>query len=593
MPADFSPYIDLTVYDVQPVDVYLGAIELARISMPEFTLRQGTPEDALFQAFAYMSSLSVGAINRLPSRLMEGTAKMLGVSRSYGSRASVVVEFVAADSDGAYIPAGSIFSFSEKIAGDTYQYTYELAEDVSIDAVDTGSPLTALATLYSQAIGLHPTMISSDPLVPMNVNVNLESVNVWNDGLSATGTIGSISANGLLQGSTTFTASGTSIAGAATYTGVTQSATSGTGSGAVFTIAKAGGGTAYSGAITVTITSGGAGYAIGNTITIPGASLGGAIGSTNNLILTIGGSLGSPWTATITNMESTSGFVAGSALTATTGSGTLHGGSPTSIVVEEILTTTSMKYTVTGGTIPTAGTVTNITGVYYPTPFTNGIEPENDFTYLSRVRTQIASLSDVLVTASQLQAYIATAYGNVSRCRVYDRTQSTNDSSLEIGAANSAGYVTAFVYGVGQNLSVGDRNTIGADLMSKSISGLTIGVKDFFRADVEINISVVYNDALQDSNTELLVKSVIANSLSPDNFPTNEEHLRLSYISSYLLGIDGIISVGNVAVTAKAPGTYSDGNETNGDLRFKYKGTLPRILDIDTDITVVLIPRAV
>jgi hypothetical protein len=588
MPADFSPYIDLTVYDVQPVDVYLGAIELARLTMPEFTLRRGTPEDALFQAFAYMSSLSVGAINRLPSRLMEGTAKMLGVSRSYGSRASVVVEFVAADSDGAYIPAGSIFSFSEKIAGDTYQYTYELAEDVSIDAVETGSPLTAVATLYSQAIGLHPTMISDDSLVPMNVNVNLESVNVWDDGLSATGTIGSISANSLLQGSTTFTASGTSIAGAATYTGVTQSATSGSGSGAVFTITKTGSGTAYSGFITVTITSGGSGYAVGNTITIPGESLGGAT-SANNLTLTVGGLLRS--TATITNMESTSGFVAGSVLTATAGSGTLHGGSPTSVVVQEILTTTSMKYTSTGGTTPTAGTVTNVTGVYYPTPFTNGIEPENDFTYLSRVRTQMASLSDVLVTASQLQAYVATAYTNVTRCRIYDRTQSTDTASLEIGAANSTGYVTAFVYGIGQDLGVGDKNTIGADLMSKSISGLTIGVKDFFRADVEISISIVYNEALQDYDIESLMKSIIYNSISPDNFPTNEEHLRLSYISSFLIGVDGIVSVGNITITGTD--SNSDGNETNGDLKFKYKGTLPRILDIDTDITVVLIPRAV
>jgi hypothetical protein len=290
-------------------------------------------------------------------------------------------------------------------------------------------------------------------------------------------------------------------------------------------------------------------------------------------------------------MESTSGFVAGSVLTATAGSGTLHGGSPTSVVVQEILTTTSMKYTSTGGTTPTAGTVTNVTGVYYPTPFTNGIEPENDFTYLSRVRTQMASLSDVLVTASQLQAYVATAYTNVTRCRIYDRTQSTDTASLEIGAANSTGYVTAFVYGIGQDLGVGDKNTIGADLMSKSISGLTIGVKDFFRADVEISISIVYNEALQDYDIESLMKSIIYNSISPDNFPTNEEHLRLSYISSFLIGVDGIVSVGNITITGTD--SNSDGNETNGDLKFKYKGTLPRILDIDTDITVVLIPRAV
>jgi hypothetical protein len=91
------------------------------------------------------------------------------------------------------------------------------------------------------------------------------------------------------DGSTTFTFAGTSqpsVTAAATYTGVTQSATSGTGSGAVFTITKTGSGTVYSGFTTVTVTSGGSNYAVGNTITIPGASLGGVTG-TNNLVLTV------------------------------------------------------------------------------------------------------------------------------------------------------------------------------------------------------------------------------------------------------------------------------------------------------------------
>ena len=97
----------------------------------------------------------------------------------------------------------------------------------------------------------------------------------------------------LTQGHTTFTASGTSVTAAATYTGVTQSATDGSGTGAVFTITKTGSGTDYAGVTTVTITSGGSGYAVGNTITIPGASLGGAT-SANNLTLTVGGTVGAP-----------------------------------------------------------------------------------------------------------------------------------------------------------------------------------------------------------------------------------------------------------------------------------------------------------
>lgn len=586
MPADFSQYVDLTIHDVQPVDVYLGAIELARITMPEFTLRQGTPEDALFQAFAYMSSLSVGAINRLPSRLMEGVSKMLGTTRSYGARASVAVEFNAMDNDGVYIPAGSIFSFSEKIAGDTYQYTFELAEDILIDPVESGTTIPALAILYSQAIGIHPVMISGDSLVPLNVNVNLDTVRVWEDGVSTTGTVGSIVGH-LLQGSTTFTASGTSVTAAATYTAVTQSATSGSGTGAVFTITKTGSGTAYSGAITVTITSGGSGYAVGNTITIPGASLGGTT-PTNNLTLTVGTTL--EWDATVTNMSSTSGFAVGSTLTATAGTGTLYGGSPTSAVVTSIPTSTSVTYTVTGGTIPTAGTITNVAGSLYPNPFTNGLEPENDFTYLSRVRTHIASLSDVLVTASQLQAYVAITYPNVSRCRVYDNTDSTDNGSL-LFAGVTEGFATVFVYGLGQDLTISERNSITVELSEKSVAGLTIGVSSFRRAGLEVEIDVVYDSRLSEFDIESLIKSVIYNSLSPENFPSNEQHVRTSYISSFLLGLDGIISVGNVQLNGTDGN--SDTNATNGDLPFIYKGTLPLVSDIDNDITVNLISRVI
>jgi hypothetical protein len=73
-----------------------------------------------------------------------------------------------------------------------------------------------------------------------------------------------------------------------------------------------------------------------------------------------------PWTATITGMSSTTGLVVGDAITAIAGTGTLFGGVPTSAVVASIVSASSITYTVTGGTTPTAGTVTNITS-------TNGI----------------------------------------------------------------------------------------------------------------------------------------------------------------------------------------------------------------------------
>jgi hypothetical protein len=90
--------------------------------------------------------------------------------------------------------------------------------------------------------------------------------------------------------------------------------------------------------------------------------LGAVVSATISTTGTVGSITGSgPWTATITNMTSTAGLIVGSTIAATAGTGTLFGGSPTSVVVASIVSASSITYTVTGGTTPTAGTVTTIT----------------------------------------------------------------------------------------------------------------------------------------------------------------------------------------------------------------------------------------
>ena len=173
----------------------------------------------------------------------------------------------------------------------------------------------------------------------------------------ASGTIGSIKGV-LLQASTSFTATGTSVTAASTYTSVSQTSTSGTGAGAVFTIQKIGVGTAYSSSIVVTITTPGTGYGIGDTITLPGTSLGGATPA-NDLVLTVGTALGSPWIATVSSLSGTAGLVIGGTINAAAGTGLLYGGSPSSCVITTI-SSTSITYTVTGGTVPIAGTITSL-----------------------------------------------------------------------------------------------------------------------------------------------------------------------------------------------------------------------------------------
>jgi hypothetical protein len=94
------------------------------------------------------------------------------------------------------------------------------------------------------------------------------------------------------------------------------------------------------------------------SITMQNGSYGG--GTVGNTITGSG-----PWTATITGISSTTGINVGQNITATPGTGSLFGGSPTSVVVASVVSGTSITVTVTGGTTPTAGTITSITTFGY------------------------------------------------------------------------------------------------------------------------------------------------------------------------------------------------------------------------------------
>jgi len=66
----------------------------------------------------------------------------------------------------------------------------------------------------------------------------------------------------------------------------------------------------------------------------------------------------SPWQATITNMSTTTGLATGDIITATNGTGSLGGGGV--YTVDTVVSNTEITFIATGGTTPTAGTITNL-----------------------------------------------------------------------------------------------------------------------------------------------------------------------------------------------------------------------------------------
>jgi hypothetical protein len=153
VPADFSQYINLRPFDASPTEVYLDSIDYARLVLPEFTVRQGTPEDAILQAVSYISALNIAAINRLPDRLMSGILGMLGVQIDDGTQAVIDVEFTGIDYDGTSIPQGTILRYDYEFLGEQESVYFETVEEGVIDAiVYTGTQDLPTVTVECRAL---------------------------------------------------------------------------------------------------------------------------------------------------------------------------------------------------------------------------------------------------------------------------------------------------------------------------------------------------------------------------------------------------------------------------------------------------------
>lgn len=179
MPADFSEYVDLRIFDKDPGDIYRDAIEIARLSLPEFNLRTGTPEDAIFQAMAYISALNVAAINRLPDRLMAGIVSILGYQRQEAVPAEVDVEITANTYDGTLLPPGTTFVYRTIFEDEVQDYAFQLTEILSIDPVDleiTQEYPSASATVRCLQGGVIPPISASTQFDVISSGTSIQSV---------------------------------------------------------------------------------------------------------------------------------------------------------------------------------------------------------------------------------------------------------------------------------------------------------------------------------------------------------------------------------------------------------------------------------
>jgi hypothetical protein len=108
MPSpDATPYIDLTIYDLDQQDIYEKAeIELLT-NLPDWVPREGNVEVLLLEAMAGQVAEAVFAVNRLPNGILEALLLLYGIERDTGTPPTADLTFTMSDTLGHTIVAGT------------------------------------------------------------------------------------------------------------------------------------------------------------------------------------------------------------------------------------------------------------------------------------------------------------------------------------------------------------------------------------------------------------------------------------------------------------------------------------------------------
>ena len=163
---DFTAYVDLSIYDQEPQDIYENMILNMSLALPEWIPREGNTEVILLEAFSLAIANLMFAINRIPDSIMQVLLQMFDVYPDVGVQPTATLKFQAVDTQGYTVPAGTsstlvivdgidpvVFTTDEELvipAGETVGSTSATGDRYTEDAngTDTDTVLSLLDTLY-------------------------------------------------------------------------------------------------------------------------------------------------------------------------------------------------------------------------------------------------------------------------------------------------------------------------------------------------------------------------------------------------------------------------------------------------------------
>jgi uncharacterized phage protein gp47/JayE len=210
-----------------------------------------------------------------------------------------------------------------------------------------------------------------------------------------------------------------------------------------------------------------------------------------------------------------------------------------------------------------------------------GANEENELEYLTRAVNHLASLSSSLAKASQVNSFIAAGYGNiVSRSRTYDLTDP--DGDLELGDPDEVGYVTIFVYGIGDFVSTEQKTDLLIDIQEKTVAGLEVGINDVNLVGLEVSATVAYSTNYESLVISNNVKSALSAYFAPENYRFSEG-IKLSEFYGVISSVVGVVYLEDLSVTPKSA-TYAT-NDVAGNIEYVFKGSLPSLAFDDIVLT--------
>lgn len=108
MPSpDLTPYVNLTLFDRDPQEVFAAAMTDLGTKMVDWVPREGNTEVLLMESLAVEVAEAIFAVNRLPDGIAEVLLRLFGIDRDNGAVPTATIRFFAAGTQGYTVPAGT------------------------------------------------------------------------------------------------------------------------------------------------------------------------------------------------------------------------------------------------------------------------------------------------------------------------------------------------------------------------------------------------------------------------------------------------------------------------------------------------------